>query len=158
MLIFPFFFIEIMMMILMMMMLVMTLVQVAFYVFFPVLQFHRFDFDHCPSFQDFPSKNCLTLFLFVLQTFLVLFFSWNHRVFTIYFCVFSREIAVEYSLIVQNRCVFTIFLVFWIFAVFLNRFSFTIILVFWIFVVFLNRFSFTIFSSVLNFRSFSQPL
>ena len=32
-------------------------------------------FDNCPSFQDFPSKNCLTLFLFVLQTFLVLFFS-----------------------------------------------------------------------------------
>ena len=58
---------------------------------FPVLQFHRFDFDHYPSFQDFPSKNCLTLFLFVLPTFLVLFFSWNRRVFMIFFSVFSRE-------------------------------------------------------------------
>ena len=58
---------------------------------FPVLQFHRFDFDHCPSFQDFLPKNCLTLFLFVLPTFLVLFFSWNRRVFMIFFSVFSRE-------------------------------------------------------------------
>ena len=130
MLIFPFFFIEIMMMILMMMMLVMTLVQVAFYVFF---QYY--------SFTD--------LILTIVQVSKIFFRKivshFSYLYFQLFWCYFSRETIVFSRFIsvffLVNRCDFTIF-----FSVLNFRNFFLTVVV--------SRF----FSSVLNFRSFSQPL